>query len=59
MSVILILILISLSLAICFLCCFIWAVKTGQFEDTTTPSFRILTEEDRAHNHHKQRTLSD
>lgn len=46
MSVILILILVSLSLALGFLACFIWAVRNGQYEDTTTPSMRILTDDD-------------
>jgi cbb3-type cytochrome oxidase maturation protein len=46
MSVILILILVSLSLALGFLACFVWAVRSGQYEDTTTPSMRILTEDD-------------
>jgi cbb3-type cytochrome oxidase maturation protein len=46
MSVIVLLILISLSLATAFLTGFIWAVKAGQFEDTCTPSMRILTEEE-------------
>lgn len=45
MSVILILILASLGLALAFLGGFIWAVRSGQFEDTCTPSLRILTEE--------------
>jgi len=45
MSVILILILASLGLALAFLAGFIWAVRSGQFEDTCTPSLRILTEE--------------
>jgi cbb3-type cytochrome oxidase maturation protein len=45
MSVILILILASLTLAGLFLAGFIWAVKSGQFEDTCTPSMRILTED--------------
>ncbi len=45
MSVILILILASLAVAILFLCGFIWAVRSGQFEDTCTPSMRILTDE--------------
>lgn len=45
MSVILILILASLGLATAFLAGFIWAVKSGQFEDTCTPSMRILTDE--------------
>ena len=45
MSVILILILASLAMALLFLSCFIWAVKSGQFEDTCTPSMRILTDD--------------
>jgi cbb3-type cytochrome oxidase maturation protein len=45
MSVLFILILVSLGLALSFLAGFIWAVKSGQFEDTCTPSMRILTEE--------------
>jgi cbb3-type cytochrome oxidase maturation protein len=45
MSAILILIIASLSLALAFLAGFIWAVKTGQFEDTYTPSMRILLDE--------------
>ena len=47
MSVIVILILASLALALTFLAGFIWAVKSGQFEDTCTPSMRILTEENK------------
>ena len=45
MSVILILIIASLTLAVGFLAGFIWAVRSGQFEDTYTPSMRLLTEE--------------
>jgi len=46
MSVILILILASLTLAVAFLIGFIWAVRSGQFEDTYTPSMRILADEE-------------
>jgi cbb3-type cytochrome oxidase maturation protein len=46
MSIIVLLILASLVLALSALAGFIWAVRTGQFEDTCTPSMRILTEED-------------
>lgn len=46
MSVIAILILVSLALALGFLAGFIWAVKSGQFEDTCTPSMRMLTDEE-------------
>jgi cbb3-type cytochrome oxidase maturation protein len=45
MSVIIILIGISLALAGGFLACFVWAVRSGQYEDTCTPSMRILTED--------------
>lgn len=46
MTVIAILILISLTVALIFLAGFIWAVKTGQFEDTVTPALRLLTEDE-------------
>ena len=42
MSVIIVLIIISVFVAIFFLGVFIWAVKTGQFDDTVSPSIRIL-----------------
>ncbi len=45
MPVILILILVSLTLALAFLAGFIWAVRSGQYEDTCTPAMRILTED--------------
>jgi cbb3-type cytochrome oxidase maturation protein len=48
MSVILILILASLAVALAFLAGFIWAVKSGQFEDTCTPAMRILSEDEAA-----------
>jgi len=44
MSVIAILIIVSLVLALAFLAGFIWAVKSGQYEDTCTPSMRMLTD---------------
>ena len=45
MSAILFLIPISVAIAAAFLTAFIWAVRSGQFEDTFTPSIRVLTEE--------------
>lgn len=42
MSVIFILIIISMIVAGSFLALFIWAVKSGQFDDTITPSIRML-----------------
>jgi len=37
-----ILILASLFVAVCFLIAFLWAVKSGQFDDRHTPSIRML-----------------
>lgn len=45
MSVLFILILASLGVALVFLAGFIWAVKSGQYEDTSTPAMRVLADE--------------
>jgi cbb3-type cytochrome oxidase maturation protein len=45
MIMILALIPLSILLASCFLAAFIWAVRSGQYEDTCTPSMRLLTED--------------
>ena len=45
MSVILILIPLSLVMAGLFLGAFVWAVRRGQYEDTCTPSMRILVDD--------------
>jgi cbb3-type cytochrome oxidase maturation protein len=45
MSVIFILIPLSILIAACFLGAFIWAVRSGQYEDTTTPSMRLLLDD--------------
>jgi cbb3-type cytochrome oxidase maturation protein len=45
MSVIFILIPLSIVLAACFLGAFIWAIRSGQYEDTCTPAMRVLLEE--------------
>lgn len=45
MSIILLLILLSLIIAIGFLAAFLWAVRSGQYEDDYTPSIRILFED--------------
>jgi cbb3-type cytochrome oxidase maturation protein len=44
MNILFILIIVSLIVATAFLSLFIWAVKSGQFDDTETPSIRILFE---------------
>ncbi|MBD98812.1 MAG: cbb3-type cytochrome oxidase assembly protein CcoS [Verrucomicrobia bacterium] len=42
MSVLVILILVSLTVAVGFLFAFIWSVRSGQYEDDYTPSVRML-----------------
>lgn len=42
MSVIIVLIGISISVALLFLGAFIWAIKSGQYEDEHSPAIRIL-----------------
>jgi cbb3-type cytochrome oxidase maturation protein len=46
MSAIIVLIIISLLVALGFLAAFIWSVKSNQYEDTYTPSLRILFDDD-------------
>jgi len=45
MIIIYFLIPLSIVFAACFLGAFIWAVRTGQYEDTCTPSMRLLVED--------------
>ena len=42
MSIIIILISISITIAVTFLGIFLWNMKTGQYDDTYTPSVRML-----------------
>ena len=42
MSVVFILVFVAILLAGGFLVAFVWAVRSGQYEDTYTPSVRIL-----------------
>ena len=42
MSIILILIASSLAVALVFLVAFVWAVKSGQYQDDYTPAHRML-----------------
>lgn len=45
MNIIFILIGISLTVALTFLGAFLWAVRSGQYDDDYTPSVRMLFEE--------------
>ena len=47
MSVIWILVGFSIAVAAGFLVAFIWAVRSGQYDDKYTPSVRILFEEEK------------
>jgi cbb3-type cytochrome oxidase maturation protein len=45
MSVLFLLIPLSVLIATGFFLAFIWAVRSGQYEDTCTPSLRLLLED--------------
>jgi cbb3-type cytochrome oxidase maturation protein len=42
MGIIILLISISLCIALLFLAVFYWSIRSGQFDDTYTPSIRML-----------------
>jgi cbb3-type cytochrome oxidase maturation protein len=50
MTIIILLILISLSMALIFLGIFYWSMKSGQYDDTYTPSVRMLFEDKKKEN---------
>jgi len=50
MSVLILLISLSLFVALGFLVAFIWAAKSGQFEDKYTPSIRMLLDDNPENN---------
>ncbi len=45
MTIIILLISISLTIALCFLGAFIWGLRSGQYDDVYGPSVRILFED--------------
>lgn len=45
MSVIIVLLIVSISVASLFLAAFIWSVKTGQYDDEASPPLRMLFED--------------
>ncbi len=48
MNVIIVLIIISIVVAGGFLAAFLWAVRSGQYDDTYSPSVRMLFEDKKA-----------
>ncbi|MBL3658263.1 cbb3-type cytochrome oxidase assembly protein CcoS [Fulvivirga sediminis] len=59
MSVIFVLILVSMVVAGGFLSLFIWAVKSGQFDDTMTPSMRVLFDDKKKKKMKQQANLEE
>lgn len=50
MNIFYLLIGVSLLVALIFLGAFIWAVRTGQFDDNETPSMRVLFDDESTDN---------
>jgi len=50
MGIIYVMLVVSLVIALFFLCSFLWAIKTGQYDDDYTPSVRILFEDELVNN---------
>jgi cbb3-type cytochrome oxidase maturation protein len=45
MSVVILLMLASLAVGLIFVGAFVWSVRSGQYEDTLTPSMRMLADD--------------
>lgn len=50
MGIIYLMLVVSLVVALFFLVSFLWAIKSGQYEDDYTPSVRILFEDELINN---------
>ncbi len=59
MNIFYLLIGVSLFAALIFLGAFVWAVRSGQFEDTYTPSIRILFDDDEVEQMEEEKTKED
>jgi cbb3-type cytochrome oxidase maturation protein len=55
MEIIYLMMIVSLVLALFFLVSFLWAIKSGQYEDDYTPSVRILFEDEAINNNKNQK----
>ncbi len=54
MSIIFLLIIVSVLIAVGFLAAFIWAVRSGQYDDDYTPAVRILFDDEPKRNPKKE-----
>ena len=59
MEVIFILIGFSLVIALGFLASFIWATKTGQYDDDYTPSVRILFDDEKTETENNNKSINN
>lgn len=53
MEIIILLISISILIALAFLWAFIWSVRSGQYDDSYTPSIRVLFDDKKENNQPK------
>jgi cbb3-type cytochrome oxidase maturation protein len=53
MEIIVLLISISILIALAFLGAFIWSVRSGQYDDSYTPSIRVLFDDKKENNQPK------
>jgi cbb3-type cytochrome oxidase maturation protein len=51
MGIIILLISISITIAVIFLIIFLWNLKSGQYDDTYTPSVRMLFDDKKKKSH--------
>jgi len=59
MTIIFYLIIVSLIVALGFLGAFVWAVRSGQYDDDYTPSIRILFDDEKKAENNKQQTIDN
>jgi cbb3-type cytochrome oxidase maturation protein len=57
MTIIFFLIIVSLVVALGFLGAFVWAVRSGQYDDDYTPSIRMLFDDEEKTENNKQQTI--
>jgi cbb3-type cytochrome oxidase maturation protein len=55
MQVIIVLIGVSVCVAVGFLLAFVWAVRSGQYDDDCTPAIRILFDDKLPHQNEKKK----
>ena len=56
MAIITLLISISITIALTFLGLFLWSLRSGQFDDTTTPAMRMIFDDRKPQRDEKQET---